>query len=565
MSKTSKSPHDRYWLISFFLTVSIISLIQPGCSCSSSSIGTPSPPSAVTSVSPENDSFNSLVSTNVNALFRDEMDGASIIDAFTLTVNSTPVSAIVSYDPTTKTATLTPLADLTSNTEYRATIASSVKDANGGSPLSTDYIWSFNTSRAMQLVSRNNNGVVSNDISGNSDIDSSGRYIVFESEATNLTSVATTFKRQHVYRKDTVTGEVLLVSSDANGLEADKKSANPAISSNGRYVVFDSTADRLDAVISSNGISQIYLKDMDEGSIDLVSRDVALSPDNSSAGATKAKVSDDGLRIIFQSSYNYQPAIDGGGVTQIYLKNMVDESVQMISRNALNEAGNDTSANADMSTDGQHIVFESSAPNFPATNGVNNIYYVDANAATHSVEQITLSSAAEEADAASNNPSISDDGSMVVFDSIATNLDNLDNNGVRDVFLRYRPLAFTKLASANPSTDESGNDASSNAKISGDANYVTFESLASDLESGLVPGDVLGVQDIFIRDLTTLPLITIVQLNNPESQIEATSDANNPAISTDGRYVSFHTKEKMTLDDTNTLIDVFRVHNSTHP
>ena len=428
--------------------------------------------------------------------------------------------------------------------------------------MSTDYVWSFNTSNAMQLVSRNNNGVVSNDISGNSDIDSSGRYIVFESEATNLTSLATTFNRQHVYRKDTVTGEVLLVSSDASGLvEANKRSANPAISSNGRYVVFDSTADNLDVVINSNGISQIYLKDMDDNSIDLVSRDVTLSPDNSFAGATKAKVSDDGLRILFQSSDNYPPAIDGGGITQIYLKNMVDESVQMISRNAMNVAGDGTSANADMSTDGQHIVFESSAPNFLATNGVNNIYYVDANAATHSVEQISLRSAAEEANAASNNPSISDDGSMVVFDSKASNLDDFDNNGVTDVFLHYRPLAFTKLASANPSTNNSGNDASSNAKISGDANYVTFESLASDL----ILVDVLGAKDIFIRDLTTLPLITIVRLNNPESGNEATSDSNSPAISTDGRYISFHTKEKMTLDDDNTLFDVFRVNNSTHP
>jgi len=150
---------------------------------------------------------------------------------------------------------------------------------------------------------------------------------------------------------------------------------------------------------------------------------------------------------------------------------------------------------------------------------------------------------------------------MVVFDSKASNLDDFDNNGVTDVFLHYRPLAFTKLASANPSTNNSGNDASSNAKISGDANYVTFESLASDL----ILVDVLGAKDIFIRDLTTLPLITIVRLNNPESGNEATSDSNSPAISTDGRYISFHTKEKMTLDDDNTLFDVFRVNNSTHP
>ena len=560
MPETSKSRYQRFKLITAFLTVGIISLVQPGCDCSNSNGGT-APPSAVTAVSPLSSSDSALVTTEVSAVFLDEMDGATVINAFTLTLNNTPVPAAVTYDVTTKTTVLTPHADLVPNTEYRATIASSVKDINGNSPLSTDYIWSFKISPSMQLVSKNINGVAGSDISQNADIDSTGRYVVFESEATNLATVTTTFGRSHIYRKDTVTGEVRLVSSDESALlEASNDSSKPGISSNGRYVVFQSRATNLDPNINSNGISQIYLKDMDTGSIVLVSRNAFLEPANNGLDDVKnAKVSDDGTLIVFESGDSNLSAINSGGITQIYLKNMSDESVTMISRSSAGVAGNNTSANPDMSADGRYIVFESRASNLTTSNGLNHIYFVDTSATTHTVEQISLSSAGAEATANSNQPSVSDDGLMVVYDTDAI-LDATDTNGTTDVYLRYRPLLFTKLASANPNTGNSGNGASSNASINGNASYLVFESLASDL----VTEGALGVKDIFVRDLSALPAITIDRVNNSEFGTEASSDSDSPVISNDGRYVSFDSIEAYTVDDTNTLRDVLRVHNSTH-
>ena len=560
MPETSKSQYDRLKLFAAFLTVGIISLIQPGCDCSSSSIGTVTP-SAITAVSPLSNSVTALVTTDVTAAFRDEMDGASVESAFTLTVNSTPVSATVTYDATTKIATLTPAADIVSNTEYRATIASSVTDINGNMPLTTDFIWSFKTSPTMQLASKNVSSVTSNDISQDSDIDSTGRYIVFESEATNLTAVAITLNRSHIYRKDTITGEVVLVSSDASGLvEADNHSTNPGISSNGRYVVFQSAATNLDALINSNGIPQIYLKDLDDGSIDLVSRSATLSPDNSLAGASNANISDDGLRIVFQSADSDLSLINGGGIMQIYLKDMIDESVVMISRSDASTAGNNKSSNPDMSADSKHIVFESSASNLTASNGFNHIYYVDTSATTNTIEQISKTTAGAEATANCNQPSVSDDGLMVVYDTNAI-LDGLDTNGTTDVYFHYRPFLLTRLISANPNTNNSGNGASTSASISGDANYVVFESLASDLATE----GALRIKDIFVRDLSALPVIKIDRVNNPAPGAGATSDSDKPAISKDGRYVSFHSIVPYTNDDTDTVSDVFRAYNSTYP
>ena len=536
----------------------MVGLISLLCNCSSSNNGgSTAPPSAVTSVSPLSDSSTALVTTDVAALFLDEMDTVSVESAFSLRLNSNPVAATVSYDDITKIARLSSDIDLASGTEYRATIAASVKDINGESPLSSDFVWSFTISPAMLLTSNNASGVTANDISKAADIDATGRYIVFESEATNLTSIGTTFNRSHIYRKDTVTGDVILVSSDKTGLlEANNKSSNPSISTNGRYIVFESNATNLDATIfvSPNGPSQIYLKDLEDGSVDLVSRSAVLAPDNSFKGATNASVSENGRYIIFQSADNDLSAIDGNTFTQVYLKDMSDESVEMISRSAMDAAGNGASGNPDMSADGSHIVFESSATNFPASIGVNHIYYVNTSE-VHTLEQISVATNGTEANADSNKPSISDDGSTIVFHSKDDNLDGLDNNGFADVYLHYRPLVVTRLISVTPSGD-SGDSASSNAHISGNADYVVFESLALDLASG----GVSGIRSIFVRDLSALPGIIVEKLDMPSS----TLPSNGPAISTDGRYVSFDSVEGY-ADDTDTLSDVFRVHNSAHP
>ena len=291
----------------------------------------------------------------------------------------------------------------------------------------------------------------------------------------------------------------------------------------------------------------------------IASRNVSGVPDNGLTGASNASVSDDGRYVLFQTSDATMSALNSS-IVQVYMKDMSTGTVEMISRSNTNAAGNDLSGNPDMSPDGIHIVFESSATNLTTSNSFKHIYYVDKSAATHSVEQISLSAAGAEATANCNQPSVSDDGSMIVFDTAAT-LDGLDTGGFNDVYMRYRPLQFTKLVSVNPNTGSSGNGNSSNAHINGDSNYVAFESLASDL----VAGDAVGIKDIFVRDLSALPAIKIDRVNNPESGAEATSASDRAAISRDGRYVIFDSIEPYTVDDTDTLRDIFRAHNSTQP
>ena len=196
----------------------------------------------------------------------------------------------------------------------------------------------------------------------------------------------------------------MLVSSDVSGLvEANNQSGNASISSNGRYVVFESMATDLDAVILSPGTTQIYLKDMQTGSVVLVSRSAALKPDNSFNSAKNASVSDDGQFVVFESAAtNLHAVILSGGIPQIYRKNTINEAVEMISRSSGNpgNAGNGDSTNPAISADGTHIVFESIATNLNTSSGFKHIYYVNNNMA-HAVETISVTTAGLDANAGS--------------------------------------------------------------------------------------------------------------------------------------------------------------------
>jgi hypothetical protein len=105
----------------------------------------------------------------------------------------------------------------------------------------------------------------------------------------------------------------------------------------------------------------------------------------------------------------------------------------------------------------------------------------------------------------------------------------------------------------------SADSASTKAKISGNGNYVVFESIATDI---LAPPGTNGSKHIYVRDLT-VPL-DIVRVNNPVSGSEATASSDRPVISDDGRYTAFDSIEKFTLDDSDGTLDVYRAYNSSY-
>lgn len=558
MRQSRSSEKNRISLIVSVLLIGFIGLTQPGCDCSSDgSLGV----APVASVFPEQNSTTALVNTNVVVFFGIDMNGTSVESSLTLTESGgTDIPAAVIYDATTTSAILDPIVDLKSGTEYIATISSTIEDAAGNTPLASDFVWSFTISQTTELVSKDENGVVGNDVSTNAAIDGTGRYIVFESEATNLASTFTTLNRNHIYRKDTLTGEVLLVSSDATGLEANNKSFSPRISDDGRFVVFTSNATNLTSIFTG-GTLQVFIKDLEDGSVELVSRDITGSvvADNSS---DNPDVSNDGRYVVFESAANNLSALSSNSFTQIYRKDMNDDSIEMISRNTSQSAGALGFSNRPaMSPDAQFIVFDSNAGNdiVIGANGNRHVYFVDMNS-PNITEQISLDSSGTQGNGASVNAGISDDGILVAFESQATNLIAGDTNGsLSDIFRRDRTApGLTQLVST-PDGINSGNNGSFNATISGDGNFVAFQSASINL----VSETTTGLTDIFVRDFSTTPTVTIRKINLSQSGQEASNDSSKASISSDGRYVSYDSPFNYDITDTNTINDVYRSHNST--
>jgi Tol biopolymer transport system component len=147
-------------------------------------------------------------------------------------------------------------------------------------------------------------------------------------------------------------------------------------------------------------------------------------------------------------------------------------------------------------------------------------------------------------------PSISSDGRLVVFSTLATNLVANDVNFSSDVFLHDRATGLTTLASTDTS-GVAGNSMSWYAAISGDGSVVAFSSLSSNL----VSGDTNGKFDIFVRDLSTGQ--TSRASIGPGS-VESNGDSGTVSLSHDGRWVAFvSAATNLVAGDANQTLDAF--------
>jgi len=515
------------------------------------------------------------------------MDPGSVTDPINFTVVAANMSAVnassITYDAGSDIVTFTPDADLTSGEQYIATISSAVQDTSGNNPLSSDYVWSFTIAPSMLPVSTDGTGNFGNtgiDVSSPSVPNATGEYIVFASED-NLAGVNTGGNSQ-IYRKNTVTGQIELVSTNSNGELALGDCTTPRISDTGRYVVFASTANNLDPSITNlGGFSHVYLKDMRDGTISLLDVNVNNPDQAANSDSTMPDISGipdtgSGKYVVFQSNANdLHPGDTDATATNadsdIFLINIVSGTVELVSVDSAEIKGNGASTAPRVSENGKRVVFESIATNLVAndTNGQSDIFmrnFGPDNTTSTDDDTTRISVASNGSQAAggadgSTNADISADGDYAVFQSDATNLllPDTDTNGVTDVFLRdISAPSTTRL-----SVDVDGNQVTGTStlpSISGNGQYVAFESEST----LLVPPDSNGaVADLFVRNKDTANTIRCISKDNLGAQ--GTTASTQAAISTDGRYVSFTTNNDFDPNDFINSPDIYRAYNVALP
>jgi Tol biopolymer transport system component len=328
---------------------------------------------------------------------------------------------------------------------------------------------------ATTRVSVGSNGVQADAQSNYPSISADGRYVAFYSFASNLV-MGDTNGVSDIFLRDTQTGTTTRLSVNSSGMQANNSSSFPTLSADGRFIVFESSATNLTSN-DTNGKDDIFLYNVQTSTITRISVDS--SGGQANGDSSDGAISTDGRYITYYSSATNLVSGDTNGQSDIFLYDQQTSMTTLVSANSGGTQANAPSYNPSISGDGRYITFTSYATNLSSSVGVSsNIFVRDMQ--TGVVTLVTIDSNGIPANDWSLGPYISGDGRYITFTSYASNLVSGDSNGVPDVFVHDMQIGITKRVSVS-SNGGQANDSSSVSAISGDGSYILFDSGATNL------------------------------------------------------------------------------------
>jgi Tol biopolymer transport system component len=340
-----------------------------------------------------------------------------------------------------------------------------------------------------ELVSVRSNGKQGEDISGRFSapaISANGLVAAVDSQATNLVG-GDNNGVVDVFVHDRTTGRTTAVSVSSRGRLGNGVSTSPALSADGRFVAFESNASNLVAA-DTNSARDVFAHDRLTGDTTRVS--VGPGGVQGNAASFDASISADGRFVSFISDASNLIAA-GTIQRQAFVHDRQTGATELVSvASDGTTQGDNVASGAAISGDGRFVAFGSFATNLVAgdTNGVNDIFVHDR--VTGTTERASVRTDGGEGNDASLRPSISGDGAVVAFSSNATNLVDGDTNGVRDIFVRHRGSGVTErisVDSAGNQSDDHSNGfgirggSSFGPEISANGGHVAFDSQATNL------------------------------------------------------------------------------------
>ena len=321
------------------------------------------------------------------------------------------------------------------------------------------------------------------------------------------------------------------------------------LSADGTLEVFTSTSDNLTGD-SNNGNANVFVRNLVTGVTTLVSINAA----GTGAGNNDSNspvISADGHSVVFRSNASDLVSTPTGGVSNIFLRDLVAGTTTLVSVNTSGSSGgNDFSDQPDISDDGNIIAYLSAATDlvggFADANGGNSDLFAR-NRTTNTTFLVSVNSGngSTGGNGLSDTPVVSGDGSRIVFRSTATDLVTglIDNNSDVDLFVRSLATNTTTVISAATSAATTANNLSvltttqfgaGHRSLSADGRFEVFSSNATDLVT--VP-DGNSAQDVFVRDRQT-GVVTLVSIN-AAGTAACDNQCDQPVISANGRFVAF--------------------------
>lgn len=491
------------------------------------------------------------------------------------------------YVSATQLMAAIPASDLSASGTASVAVRNPAPRGGVSSSIAFDVAPASSSSFVAERVSVDTQGNQANGPSSHPSVSASGRFIAFESMASNLVP-GDANRVSDIFLRDTCRKaapecipSTVRISLANDASEANGASFGPSISGDGRYVVFTSLADNLVGK-DKNSSADIFLRDTCIGAAgECRPSTTLLSVDNSSVQANSSsdfgKISGSGRFVAFVSAADNLIVGDTNRSEDIFVRDTCAEVAEpcfpsttrvSVSTDGLQADG--ASTMAALSADGRFVAFVSNASNVvPALKAEGSRVFLRdtcAGASEHctpSTIGVSVADASAPDDGLSLHPAISPDGRFVAFLSTSSNLGATGGGLAHQIILRDTCMGATKPC--QPSTVHISDSAESSESrprgsapaISMQGRFVAFVSAASHL----VPDDANRRADAFVYDtcLTSNACTKATwRLSQGRFGAEADADTLSLALTPDGRVLAFTTAaSNLVPDDTNNAEDIF--------
>ncbi len=289
------------------------------------------------------------------------------------------------------------------------------------------------------LVDQNASGVLANGVLHHPkaiSVSDDGRFVLFESGATNLLPSNNPTSGTHIYMKDTLTGQVINPAVSNAGVRSNGAVSSSLASCDGSLIAFTANATNLTS--QDNGQTNIYLADIRGGF------NISNITYNANKSVILVSVSCNGRYVIMRSSAtNITPDVVTGTNNHYFRYDRLTNEYVLIDKSSTGYISSTESAQTHswgyssiVSDDGK-VVFFSNDKNMVAPAALNSAEVYLRNPKTNTTELVPINASGVERDGTFNTQalSISARGDYVVYNSYATNLIPGMTSGVKKLVL----------------------------------------------------------------------------------------------------------------------------------
>ena len=398
-------------------------------------------------------------------------------------------------------------------------------------------------------------------------VSADGHHVVVASNARLLPPDGN--RMRDIYAFDVSTQAVTLETPGAGGRPSNGESFNPDISSDGRYIVFESTAHNLTNVEPGAGGRQIYWRDRQTGVTRLLSTTPAGAPANGIS--TAPAISGDGGTAVFVSTATNLLGEEGssGAGIGVYRIDLSSNKRSRVDVTGDGRGHSGQSASPAISGDGRYIAFATDADattggaagrdHLRDKNGVFDIYVSDV--LRRQTRRVSVASTGSDSDGPSYQPSISIDGRYVAFVSEASNLTVARHTSHAQVFVRDMETGTIEMVS-HTSAGGPGNAPSARPAMAGDGSRIAYQSLASNLlcqkRCRAADFEVNLLWDVYVYDRNARHTMR-ASADEPEEWMES---SRGPSLDEKGTVLTFSSVHQSSPEDEAHDEDLFIVDSS---